>query len=56
MIMINLEGKVVLVNAQVETVFGYTRQKLVGHTMETLIPERLCSQQPDHRNCYFDNP
>ena len=56
MIMVNADGKIDLANAQVETVFGYTRQELVGHPVEMLIPERLRSQHPAYRNSYFCNP
>jgi two-component system, LuxR family, sensor kinase FixL len=56
LIMVNTEGKIDLANAQVETIFGYTRQELVGHPVEMLIPERFRSQHPNYRIGYFRNP
>jgi len=56
LIMVNAEGKIDLANGQVERVFGYTRQELVGHAVEMLIPERFRSQHPDYRIGYLRNP
>jgi two-component system, LuxR family, sensor kinase FixL len=56
MIMINGEGKIELANAQTEAVFGYTRQELVGHAVEMLVPERFRSQHPEYRRIYQANP
>ena len=43
MIMVNAEGRITLVNTQAETVFGYTREELIGHPIEMLVPERFRS-------------
>jgi two-component system, LuxR family, sensor kinase FixL len=51
-IIINAAGKIELANAQVETVFGYTRQELVGQPVEMLVPERFRSQHPEYRRIY----
>jgi protein-histidine pros-kinase len=56
MIMVNPEGKMTLVNAQTEVVFGYTRQELIGHPIEILIPERFRSRHPSYRNSFFGDP
>jgi len=56
MVMINGEGKIELANAQTEAVFGYTRQELVGHPVELLVPERFRSQHPEYRRIYQANP
>jgi two-component system sensor kinase FixL len=56
MVMINGEGKIELANAQTEAVFGYTRQELVGHPVEMLVPERFRSQHPGYRGIYQANP
>jgi len=55
-IMINAEGKIELANAQVEAVFGYTRDELIGHPVEMLVPERFRSQHPYYRSLYLADP
>ena len=56
MIMIDAEGKIDLANAQVESVFGYTRQELVGHPLEMLVPEWFRFYHPGHRSAYVAEP
>src|SRR5215471_10233696 len=56
MIVMDPLGKIVLVNAQVEKLFGYQREELLGQEVEILVPERLRSRHPDHRRGFFNNP
>lgn len=49
-------GRIVRVNAQLERLFGYTRQELVGQPIEMLVPARFRAAHPSHRNGYFDAP
>jgi PAS domain S-box-containing protein len=53
MIMVNADGRITLVNTQAETVFGYTREELIGHPVEMLVPERFRSHNVDDRLGYF---
>ncbi len=48
----NREGNITEVNAQVEKFFGYPRSKLIGQTIEILIPERFRSTHPKQRTNY----
>ena len=40
-------------DTQAETVFGYTREELIGHSIEMLVPERFRSHHVDDRHGYF---
>jgi two-component system, LuxR family, sensor kinase FixL len=55
MIMVNSEGRIALVNTQVEAVFGYAREELIGHSIEMLVPERFRSHHTGYRRGYLDN-
>jgi PAS domain S-box-containing protein len=55
-VIVDRDGKIVLVNAQTERLFGYARQDLLGQRVEILVPQRLQNQHPEHRDGYFANP
>ena len=56
MLVVDREGKIVLVNAQMESSFGYRREELIGQTMERLMPERFQASHPGHRSVFFSDP
>ena len=56
MVMVDRAGKIVMVNAQAERVFGYSRAELVGQPVEMLVPERLRSHHPELRKTFFADP
>jgi PAS domain S-box-containing protein len=56
MVIVNQQGRIVLVNSQTETLFGYARAELLGQPIELLIPIRFRGQHPGHRQNYFATP
>ncbi|HET7826944.1 MAG TPA: ATP-binding protein, partial [Anaeromyxobacter sp.] len=49
-------GRIVLVNAQTEALFGYGPGELLGVQVEELIPARFRGKHPAHRERYFQDP
>ena len=56
MLVVNPVGKIVLANAQVEKLFGYRREELLGQEVEMLVPERFRRMHPGHRTVFFGEP
>lgn len=56
MVMINREGTMVLVNAQTERMFDYSRQTLIGQSVELLVPQRFRHNHRLFRSTFFDDP
>jgi PAS domain S-box-containing protein len=49
-------GRIVLLNRVTENMFGYTRDELLGHPVETLIPIELRGTHSGHRGHFRDKP
>ena len=56
LVLVDAKGKLVLVNRQMERMFGYERHEILGQNVEQLIPERLRGGHPRHRAEYMLNP
>jgi len=53
---VDTDGRIDLVNATAEQMFGYSRQEMVGHPVEMLIPMRLRDAHQHHRADYCAHP
>ena len=56
MVIVDSERKIVLINGQVERLFGYTRDQLIGETIEILIPERFREGHPEKFSGFVASP
>lgn len=56
MVVINREGRIDLVNAQAEKMFGYGRGELLGQPVELLVPDRFRGEHPAYRVGFLDSP
>ena len=54
--MIDAEGRIVLVNREIERLFGYSREELLGHSVDTLVPERYRTGHPVFRAGFMGSP
>ncbi len=55
-ILVNERGRITLVNAQTEQLFGYTRDELLGQSIEMLVPERFRHGHPELRDSFGAAP
>src|SRR5271157_503975 len=55
-LVVNQEGIVLQVNSQVEDLFGYTREELIGQPVEILVPDRQRPQHHHHRQHFSERP
>jgi PAS domain S-box-containing protein len=56
LLMIDKDGTIVLVNREVERLFGYSREELLGKSIEMLVPERFRPGHPGFRAAFFEDP
>ena len=55
-VVIDHDGTLAHLNAQVESIFGYRRDELLGKPVEVLLPERFREQHVRHRGTYIAQP
>ncbi len=56
MIMVSEAGRMVLVNQEIERMFGWDRDELIGQRIEMLVPERFRARHPEFRHGFFSDP
>lgn len=54
-VIVNREGKIILVNKQTEILFGYTRGELLNCALETLVPEGMQGRLHSHSEEFFED-
>jgi PAS domain S-box-containing protein len=55
-VLIGPGGRISLINAAAERMFGYPRSELLGQSLEILLPERIRGPHVAHRAGYFAEP
>lgn len=55
-VIVNCDGRIVLVNSQSEKLFGYRREELLGQLVEMLVPERFRETHVGQRGDYLARP
>jgi PAS domain S-box-containing protein len=55
-LMVGPDGTILLANTQVERLFGYRKEELLGRPVEVLVPERFRAAHPAERAAYFAAP
>jgi PAS domain S-box-containing protein len=55
-VLVDARGRVALVNAQAEALFGYARDEMLGQSIEVLVPERFRFGHPELRGSFGAAP
>jgi PAS domain S-box-containing protein len=55
-LMVDEDGTILLVNAQIEKQFGYSRQELLGQAVEILVPESFRATHSSDRAEFYRKP
>lgn len=55
-VVVDGEGKIIRVNAQMQKMFGYERDELTGQSIEILLPERFQGRHAEYRAHYISEP
>jgi PAS domain S-box-containing protein len=56
MVVVDGSGRMVMVNAQAEEMFGYGRDEMIGQPIEMLMPDRYREAHAGHRENYIARP
>ena len=56
MVLSNRDGEIILINTQIEKMFGYRRDELVGQNIDMLVPERFRERHLTDRGNYISRP
>jgi len=53
MVIVNEVGEIVLINSATEKLFGYSREELLGHSIERLLPGHFQERHLEYRQAFF---
>jgi len=56
LLMTDAAGRIVLVNREIERLFGYPREELLGQSVEVIVPERFRAVHPGFRSSFQADP
>jgi PAS domain S-box-containing protein len=56
MVIVGSDGRIALVNSQLEHLFHYPRTELLGQSVDILVPERYRAAHAGHRTGFFGHP
>jgi PAS domain S-box-containing protein len=56
MLIVDEYGTILLANSQTAKLFGYSREELIGQTVEKLMPPRFRETHTKHRGQFFSAP
>jgi PAS domain S-box-containing protein len=56
MVMVDRDGAIILVNREIERLFGYTREELLGQSIDMLVPRSMRPAHPEYRAKFFERP
>ena len=56
MVMVDAAGRIMMVNAETERMFGYSRRELIGQGVDILVPTRFRDRHPELRTAFAANP
>jgi PAS domain S-box-containing protein len=55
-VLVNQEGRIILVNERTEKLFGFQREELLGQPVEVLVPQRFRGKHRGHRAGFMGHP
>ena len=55
-IVVDSDGAIVMINNEVERLFGYCRDELLGRPVEILLPQELLSKTENHHDGFMIHP
>ena len=55
-VVVGADGRIFRASHQVQKMFGYSREEVIGQPVEMLVPERFRARHPELRNAFFAAP